>query len=255
MTTRMHTITVMGMNTDTQPAAPAPTLALNQHSFLQLMWLASPALPIGGFSYSEGLEAAINAALVTTEKGAASWLVQQLHMTQSRGDMAVIAQAVAAWQHNDLSQVAALNQWVRTTRETSELRLQTEQMGRSLTDWLRNRYAEAPEHHTSIAWLAAQDASYPVAFAFAAFCTGAAPRDALLAFAFGWAENMVQAAIKAVPLGQSAGQRILAKLTQEIPQAVDHALALPDSGRQAFSPMLAILSAQHEHQYSRLFRS
>lgn len=79
--------------------------------------------------------------------------------------------------------------------------------------------------------------------------------DALLAYAFGWAENMVQAAIKAVPLGQSAGQRILARLTQEIPAAVELALALPDAERQAFSPMLAILSARHEHQYSRLFRS
>ena len=69
------------------------------------------------------------------------------------------------------------------------------------------------------------------------------------------AENMVQAAIKAVPLGQSAGQRILARLTSEIPAAVEYALALPDNARQAFSPMLAILSAQHEHQYSRLFRS
>ncbi|QXZ11428.1 urease accessory protein UreF [Comamonas sp. Y33R10-2] len=219
------------------------------------MWLASPALPIGGFSYSEGLEAAINAELVATEIQASDWLMQQLHLTQSRGDMAVIAQAVAAWQQNDLSHVAALNQWVRITRETSELRLQTEQMGRSLTEWLKNRYAEEAERLDSITWLAQQDASYPIAFSFAAFCTGAASKDALLAYAFGWAENMVQAAIKAVPLGQSAGQRILARLTQEIPQAVDYALALPDSGRQAFSPMLAILSAQHEHQYSRLFRS
>jgi urease accessory protein len=66
---------------------------------------------------------------------------------------------------------------------------------------------------------------------------------------------MVQAAIKSVPLGQSAGQRILSKLTAEIPAAIDHALTLNDSTRQAFSPMLAILSAQHEVQYSRLFRS
>ena len=80
-------------------------------------------------------------------------------------------------------------------------------------------------------------------------------RDSLLAFAFGWAENMVQAAIKAVPLGQSAGQRILQILIDAIPDAIAHALALPDSQRQAFTPMLAILSAQHEHQYSRLFRS
>ncbi|MEG2050189.1 MAG: urease accessory UreF family protein, partial [Comamonas sp.] len=81
-------------------------LALNAQSFLQLMWLASPALPIGGFSYSEGLEAAINAALVTTEKEASNWLVQQLHLTQSRGDMAVIAQATQAWQRDDRERIA-----------------------------------------------------------------------------------------------------------------------------------------------------
>ena len=252
MDTRMTTTTRIPTVT---PMSTEPSLALNQHSFLQLMWLASPALPIGGFSYSEGLEAAINAALVTTETEAGNWLVQQLHLTQSRGDMAVIAQAAVAWQKNELPRIAALNQWVRTTRETSELRLQTEQMGRSLTEWLRNRYAGEAAHHTSIEWLAQQDASYPIAFSFAAHCTGAAARDALLAYAFGWAENMVQAAIKAVPLGQSAGQRILARLTADIPQAVEYALALPDHARQAFSPMLAILSAQHEHQYSRLFRS
>jgi urease accessory protein len=80
-------------------------------------------------------------------------------------------------------------------------------------------------------------------------------RDCLLAYAFGWAENMVQAAIKSVPLGQSAGQRILSALATAIPAAVDHALSLSDQQRQAFSPMLAILSAQHEVQYSRLFRS
>lgn len=232
-----------------------PLLALGAQSFLQLMWLASPALPIGGFSYSEGLEAAINAALVTTEAEAASWLVQQLHLTQSRGDMAVIAQAMPAWKGADLARIASLNQWVRVTRETSELRLQTEQMGRSLTEWLKNRYSDDTALLASIRWLAAQDASYPIAFSFAAQCTGATPRDALLAYAFGWAENMTQAAIKAVPLGQSAGQRILARLTSEIPAAVEYALALPDNARQAFSPMLAILSAQHEHQYSRLFRS
>ena len=80
-------------------------------------------------------------------------------------------------------------------------------------------------------------------------------RDCLLSYAFGWAENMVQAAIKSVPLGQSAGQRILSSLTAQIPACVDKALSLADSERQAFSPMLAILSAQHEIQYSRLFRS
>jgi urease accessory protein len=230
-------------------------LHLNASSFLQLMWLASPALPIGGFSYSEGLEAAVNAALIATESEASDWLVEQLHLTQSRGDMAAIAQAMPAWASHDTGRLMALNDWVRCTRESSELRLQTEQMGRSLIEWLKNRYAGDTPALERIHWLAAQDASYPLAFALAAHFTGASARDALLAYAFGWAENMTQAAIKSVPLGQSAGQRILARLTEAIPQAVEHALALPDAQRQAFSPMLAILSARHEHQYSRLFRS
>ena len=230
-------------------------LHLTASSFLQLMWLASPALPIGGFSYSEGLEAAVNAALVTTENKASDWLTTQLQLTQSRGDMAAIAQALPAWALLDKSRLQSLNTWVRTTRESSELRLQTEQMGRSLIEWLKNRHADDARALEHIHWLAAQDASYPLAFALAAMLTGASARDALLAYAFGWAENMTQAAIKAVPLGQSAGQRILARLTQHIPAAVEHALTLPDHERQAFSPMLAILSARHEHQYSRLFRS
>lgn len=224
-------------------------------TFLQLMWLASPALPIGGFSYSEGLEAAIDSGRVTTEADAAEWLRHQLHLTQSRGDMAAIAQALPAWAAQDRARLAQLNDWVRHTRESAELRLQTEQMGRSLIEWLKNRHAGDTAIQAQVQWLAAQDASYPLAFALAAHLTGAHAPDALLAYAFGWAENMVQAAIKAVPLGQSAGQRILARLTQEIPAAVELALALPDAERQAFSPMLAILSARHEHQYSRLFRS
>jgi urease accessory protein len=84
---------------------------------------------------------------------------------------------------------------------------------------------------------------------------GATPRDALLAFAWSWAENMAQAAMKTVPLGQAAAQRLLARLAAAIPGAVDAAAAMPEGERQAFTPMLAILSAQHETQYSRLFRS
>jgi urease accessory protein len=217
-------------------------------TLLQLMWLASPALPIGAFSYSEGLESAVDAGLVTSETSAADWLADQLHLTLARSELPVTAQAISAWRAGDFERIAELNAWVLRTRETSELLQQTEQMGRSMVEWLKSVQPET-------ARLAAQPLAYPVAWALAVSASRASVRDALLACAFGWAENMTQAAVKSVPLGQSAGQRILARLAAEAPAAVDHALALADDERQAFAPMLAILSARHETQYSRLFRS
>ncbi len=228
-------------NTDTPPDA----------ALLQLMWLASPALPVGGFSYSEGLEAAVEAGRVHDEASAGDWLVQQLHAGLSRADLAVVGAALQACREADLQALDALDAWVRQTRETSELRQQSEQMGRSLGEWRRS--LQGPIDRAPPA--GEPEYTYPVAFAVAAAPSAASVRQVALAFAFGWSENMVQSAIKSVPLGQSAGQRILARLAREIPAAADHALALPPSRRQAFTPMLAILSAQHETQYSRLFRS
>ena len=222
-------------------------------ALLQLLWLASPALPVGGFSYSEGLESAIETGAVSDEASVSAWLLDQLQLGLGRGELPLLAQAIAAWQAHDAQRVTALNHWMLATRETGELRRQAEQMGRSMLEWLRQR---APDD-ARVAILAqlSPAPTWPVAFALAAAQSGAEPRDTLLAFGFGWAENMVQAALKAVPLGQSAGQRILGALAAALPAIVDAALALPDDERQAFTPMLAILSAQHETQYSRLFRS
>ena len=270
MTMGMDTSTALvASTTDAMPrlrvrrtlaTTPAPVSA---HALLQLMWLASPALPVGGFSYSEGLEPAVEAGAVTGEDSARDWLLDQLHLSLARSDLAVVSKAFKAWQRADFDHITALNTWVTTTRESSEMRQQTEQMGRSMVAWLKNRAGvdlgatPAPRIDARLTACAAlrPAPTWPVVFALAAAQTGAPLREALLSFSFGWAENMVQAAVKSVPLGQNAGQRILAALTAAIPGAVDHALALPDSARQAFTPMLAILSAQHEHQYSRLFRS
>jgi len=229
------------MSTDTAPSG-----------LLQLIWLASPALPIGGFSYSEGLEAAIEQGLVRSEASATDWVVDQLHLSQSRGDMAVLAQAIPGWQSGDQPRLQALNDWVMSTRESAEMRLQTEQMGRSLLDWLRNLQQASAEQ---LRFCASLPVSYPLAMSLALSLAHTPLDQALQAYAFGWAENMTQAALKSVPLGQSAGQRMLARLAREIPLAVRTATELPDDERQAFSPMLAILSARHETQYSRIFRS
>ena len=275
--------TSMATTTDTKTVTTAMTT--DAHDRLHLMWLASPALPVGGFSYSEVLEAAVDKGLVTNEAQASQWLTDQLLLSQARSDLAVVAKAIDAWRQNDLPRVAELNTWVLTTRESSELRQQTQQTGRSLLEWLRQLPAPVldtgadtgatavPTGHpdatgltthppnsattlpTHLAFARDLPPTWPVAFALAAAQTQAPVRDCVLACAFGWAENMSQAAIKAVPLGQTGGQRILARLLQAIPAAVDSAIALPDGQQQAFNPMLAILSAQHETQYSRLFRS
>jgi urease accessory protein len=229
---------------------PAPSPA----SLLQLMWLASPALPVGGFSYSEGLESAVDSQRVRNEAEVGDWLLNQLELGLARSDLPAVAGAVAAWARADAAHASTINAWLRQTRESAEQRAQAEQMGRSLLDWLRNSPHAADPRIAALASL--QPAPlWPISFALATVLAGATPRDALLAFAWGWAENMAQAAMKTVPLGQAAAQRVLGRLAAAIPAAVASALCLPDDGRQSFSPMLAVLSAQHESQYSRLFRS
>jgi urease accessory protein len=253
----------MATSTTGTTMASMDTTMTTDAALLQLIWLASPALPVGGFSYSEGLEAAVEARLVHDEASAGEWLVQQLHASLARADLAVVGSAVVAARAHDSERLASLDAWVRQTRETSELRQQTEQMGRSLLTWMHSvgwgdarNPTDPPQRWGSPSGSPPPYGfTYPVAFAVAAATTSASARQVTLAYAFSWSENMMQAAIKSVPLGQSAGQRILARLAQEIPAAVDHALSLDDEQRQSFTPMLAILSAQHETQYSRLFRS
>ncbi len=237
------------------PARCAPR-PLTDASLLHLVWLASPALPVGGFSYSEAMEPAVDAGLVGNATQARSWLLDQLHLNLARADLPVVAKAHAAWQRGDCETITELNTWIATTRESHELQQQTQQMGRSLVEWMKHRPPDA-RHAQALRYLGGlrPAPTWPVAFALAASQANAPCRETLLCFAFGWAENMVQAALKSVPLGQAAGQHMLSALAAEIPEAVDAAMRISDAERQVCAPMLAILSAQHETQYSRLFRS
>jgi urease accessory protein len=158
---------------------------------LQLLWMASPTLPVGGFSYSEGLEAAVQANWVHNELSAAHWLVDQLHLSQARSELAVQAQAYPAWQHQDWTRVNDLNNWVLHTRESHELRQQTVQMGRSLQVWTQQFGAQehAIAHATHQALKAAnlQQPSYPVVQACLAAHSGVSLSATLHTHAFAWA--------------------------------------------------------------------
>jgi urease accessory protein len=237
-------------STTTDADAPAAGDAV----LLQLMWLASPALPVGGFSYSEALETAVDEGRVIGEASAAEWLLNQMALAPARADLPVLAQAHLAWQRHDHARVTQLNDFIGRTRETRELRLQSEQMGRSLVEWLRNQPGGDDDRLRHLATLAPSP-TWPIAFALATARARASAAQALHASLFGWAENMVQAALKAVPLGQLAGQRILQALVARMPALIEQALATGDDDIQSFAPMLGIASARHETQYSRLFRS
>jgi urease accessory protein len=251
--TRTNTGTTI---TDTTTRTSTETeSALSPAALIELIRLASPALPVGGFSYSEGLEAAVDAGLLPDEAAVTRWLSDQLHLGLARSDLPAAAQAFVAWRATDHARVTALNAWVAQTRESRELLAQSQQMGRSLLEWLRRRGSDTPDAGLTHAAALQPAPMWPIVFALAAARSGAPLRESMLAFAAGWCDNLVAAAIKAVPLGQVAGQRVLDALGAQTPAVVDAALQLGDDARQAFAPMLAVLSARHETQYSRLFRS
>ena len=200
-------------------APPRPPTAL-----LQLMRLASPSLPVGGFSYSEGIESAVDGGLASRDEASPpTWLVDQLRLGLARATCRSLAQALAAWRRDDVARIAALNDLVRDdardARAAPADRADGPLAGRMAAQPRRRRRApRSPRGAGAGADLAGRVRPRRRRPARRA--------TALLPFAFGWAENMVQAALKAVPLGQSAGQRVLAALAAEIPIAVDAALAL-----------------------------
>jgi len=218
-----------------------------------LLHLASPALPIGAFSYSQGLEAAIEAQFVTDADTACAWIGSGLANVLAHGELPFLAHQIERWRAHDAAALAQGNREFLASRESAELRRETEQMGWSLRqlcaslEWGDDARRRTLGSMTPIA--------QPTAFAFAAFAHDAATDAALAAYAFSWVENQAAAALKAVPLGQLAGQRIIVALREPIDAAVRQALATSPDDINTFAPQLGILSARHESQYSRLFRS
>lgn len=231
-------------------------MQLSPEQLTLLQQLASPALPIGGFSYSQGLEAAVELRLVHDEATAAAWIQDQLHSVIGHCEAPLWALLHQSWHAGSSDSVRHWNRWFFASRETREIRSETEQMGWSLyklaleLDWLGEHARGLLEGLRPLC--------LPTVHAAIAVQADLPLHAGLTAYLYTWLENQVMAAIKSVPLGQVAGQRVLSQIRRQIPDTAR--LALQRSQRQppalqTFAPQFSIVSARHESQFSRLFRS
>jgi urease accessory protein len=214
---------------------------------LHLLHLASPALPVGAYAYSQGLEYAIEAGW-TRGDALREWLADGLHLGLARLDLPVMLRAHAAVTANEAAILDHWNDQILANRETRELLLEDQQVGGALWRLV------ASLHGDPLPGLA-QRPAYAVAFAVATARWGIPDDDALQAYAFSWLENQVTAATKLVPLGQTAAQRLLLELLEEVPAACATARGLDDGSIGLSLAGLALASCRHEHQHTRLFRS
>ncbi len=209
----------------------------------------SPALPVGAYAYSQGLEYAADAGWVHDEASALGWLQGLARFGVGTLDLPLLLRLHQSWSADDISAVRRWNARLIAARETSELRAEELHLGRSLARVLVE--LELPEAH---GWQQAPTA-YATMFGLAGARWRIPAGNVLHGYLWAWCENQVIAAVKLVPLGQSAGQRLLHRLTADMPQIVDCAVELPDAEVGASTVSQALASALHESQYSRLYRS
>jgi len=227
----------------------------NPDELCRALHLASPALPIGSFSYSQGLETAVDLGLIRTEEDALRWIADSLSDIIGRCDAPVVAFIHRA-SHSDpstdrFSEIAYWNSWFLASRESMELRRETEQMGWSLAQLAHTLKWITPGALTN----KLNRIAFPTAFALAAAGLALTETTTLTAFCFSWLETQVAAAMKLVPLGQAAGHRILNQCRTKVPMVIRAAANTNAEDISSWAPMLGILCARHESQYSRLFRS
>jgi urease accessory protein len=217
---------------------------------VRLFQLISPSLPVGAYAYSQGIEWAVEAGWIRDGADLTGWLRGLLGDALARVDLPLLLRQHQAWQQGDVATVDRWNAVLLACRESAELRAEEHNRGRALAALLQELGIRVPGGD----WSTVRPTQI-AGFALAAATWGIPARDAALGYAWSWLENQVLGGVKAIPLGQSAGQRMLLALAQALPAAVDRALALPDEEIGACNPALAIASSRHETQYTRLFRS
>lgn len=240
------------MTTITMPTEE-PTSTLSDLALLGLIQLISPALPIGAFAWSQGLESAFELGWVNSEQQLGEWLEGVLADGLTRCELPVLARLQACWAAGDSDGLAFWNDWIHANRETAEISDEDIRLGMALmrllnslelqpqTQWGHAKLPDEPGYVTVFAWTAHQR-HVPI-------------RQSLLGFAWAWLENQLAVACKALPLGHTAAQRLNEQLRPRLVMAVDTALKLTDEQLGPILPGLALCSAHHETQYSRLFRS
>jgi urease accessory protein len=217
-------------------------------ALLRLLQLSSPALPIGAYAYSQGLEHAVTAGWVHDEESAADWILGLLANALPALEAPVLLRLIDAWAKG--SDVHRWNELLFASRASAELRAEDQRLGSALARLLAS--LDLPDAST---WVSFPRVTHLNMFALASARWGIAPADAVAGYLFSWTENQVGAASRLVPLGQTSAQRILSRATVLIPAAVSHAGSITDDELGFAAPGQAIAAALHETQYSRIFRS
>jgi urease accessory protein len=228
-----------------------PNTALNNSlSELRLFQLISPSLPVGGFTYSQGLEWAIEAQWVTDKPSLENWLQSILEASVATLELPVLIRLLEAFNHADDASVVHWTQWLVACRETMELRKEERQRGAALVRLLPSLDIQVPAH------LATTVASCQLTgIALAASQWGIDCQQLCRGYCWSWLENNVVAGVKLIPLGQTHGQQIMLNMAKTIPAAVTQAMTTEDNDIRSSTPAMAIASSRHETQYTRLFRS
>ena len=223
---------------------------IGNRAFLRLFQLISPYLPVGAFSYSQGLEWAVQAGWVNGEKGAKEWIFGTLSHSLSKLEIPVLARLYKAWENQDRLSLKTWAKFLNASRESKELREEDRQMGTALARLLFDLQVKEAEE-----WRVDPDANFPLLFSLASVCWKIPLRAAGEGYAWARVENQVISGVKLIPLGQTSAQKILSEAAYWISDCVDSGLKLKDEEIGFFAPGFAMASALHETLYSRLFRS
>ena len=220
---------------------------------IRLLQMTSQAFPIGGYSHSYGLEAAIEGGWVRDEQSVRQWIADVLTYSMGAYEIPILGDMDEAWMAQDCIALSRLNAQFLASRESAELRSATVQMGFSMRKLLA-ALPNLPEFLQTTLH-AMEEPSLPCVWSGAAWAWAVPPSESTAAYLWSWAENQVLVAMKSVPIGQTSGQRVLLEIGESIARLAERTAPCGERLRSNFTPGLAILCSQHETQYSRLFRS